>query len=122
MTVQEAIARADSLRDNRMSMDEKIRLLSTLDGRIKQEVIDTHEGGNNETFKPYDENDMGRDLLVFAPYDDLYVRYLDMHILLGMGEYDKYNAAAVVYDQAMQAFRAHYNATHMPRQVRGRVL
>ena len=122
MTVQEAISRVDALRPNVMSVAEKVRLLSTLDGRIKNEVIDTHEGGSNETFKPYDENDATRELLVSAPYDELYIRYLDMHILLGMGEYDKYNSAAVIYDQAMQDFRAAYNRAHLPRQVRKRAL
>ena len=45
MTLIEAINRADNLTTNGYSQSEKIAWLSELDGRIKESVIDKHEGG-----------------------------------------------------------------------------
>lgn len=122
MTLHEAITRADSLRPNVINISEKIRWLSHADGKLKLDLIDTHEGGDPAPFRPYTEDDLGRKLLIPYPYDDVYVYLLDMHVSYTMGEYTRYENAAQLYNAAMQAYRIHYNATHAPKQVRGRVL
>lgn len=43
MTIIEAINKIDSLKPNAYTQTDKIRWLSLLDGRVKEEVIDTHE-------------------------------------------------------------------------------
>ena len=45
MTIMEAINRIDAIKPNGYPQLEKIRWLSTLDGNIKANIIDTHEGG-----------------------------------------------------------------------------
>ena len=44
MTIESIIAKADDLSPNQYSLEQKIGWLSTLDGKIYDEVILTHEG------------------------------------------------------------------------------
>ena len=115
MTLQEAINRADILKPNSYSQNEKIWWLSSLDGTIKEEIIDTHEGGDKVDFSGYNENTpLDTKLLVPAPYDDIYIRYLEMQINYANGEFGKYNNSMDMYDKAYEAFAKFYNRTHMP--------
>lgn len=117
MTIIEAINAADKRKPNTLSKSEKIRLLSYLDGKIKLEIIDTHEGG--KAFQPYTEDTpMNTELLVPFPWDDLYIKYLICEIDLHAGDIERYNNGVAVYNEAYEAFTAWYNRTHMPRSPR----
>ena len=116
MTIIEAINRTDSVKPNAYSQSEKVRWLSTLDGTVKTEIIDTHEGGEEIAFSGYDdETVLTTPLLIPAPYDDVYIRYLEMQIDYANGEYGKYNNSASAYNTAFSAFEKYYNREHMPR-------
>ena len=116
MKLIEAINRIDVLKPNSYSQGEKIQWLSNLDGIIKREIIDTHEGGEAVTFNGYTENtNLTTELLVPAPYDDVYLRYLEMQIDYANGEYGKYNNSMAMYDTAYSNFQRFYNRTHMPK-------
>jgi hypothetical protein len=115
MTILEAIARVDAVKPNVYQQSEKIKWLSELDGIIKAEIIDTHEGGENVAFSGYTaETDLNTKLLVPAPYDEVYVRYLEMQIDYANNEYGKYNNSMVMYNSVYTAFEKHYNRDHMP--------
>ena len=116
MTIMDAVYRIDELKPNSYSQSEKIKWLSTLDGIIKTEIIDTHEGGENVVFNGYDENtELSTVLLVPAPYDDVYLRWLEAQIDYTNGEYRKYNNSSTAYNDAYTAFQKYYNRTHMPK-------
>lgn len=115
MTLMGAINHVDAVKPNGYSPTEKIKWLSTLDGIIKTEIIDTHEGGESKTFKGYDEmTTLTQELLVPPPYDEIYIRYLEMQIDYANGELNKYNNTKVVYNQAFSDFENYYNRTHKP--------
>lgn len=115
MTIIEAINKVDTLKPNVLSQDEKVRLLSLLDGRIKLEIIDTHEGGEGIGFVPYGENTpRDTELLVPFPWDDLYIKHLVCEIDRQSGDTDRYNNSALDYNEAYGAFAAWYNRTHKP--------
>lgn len=115
MTIIEAITRVDTVKPNTYSQTEKIKWLSELDGIIKAEIVDTHEGGENVAFSGYTaETDLNTKLLVPAPYDEVYVRYLEMQIDYANNEYGKYNNSMVMYNSVYTAFEKHYNRDHMP--------
>lgn len=121
MTIMEAINRADALKFNTYSREEKIKWLSELDGSIQKTVIDRYEGAENIRFHPYDEHTpMQTVLLVGAPFDRVYLRWLEAQIDYHNGEYDKFNAAIRLYNTAFEVFADHYGATHMPRSRLGR--
>jgi hypothetical protein len=115
MTLMAAMHRADALKPNSYSNEEKIKWLSILDGLIKTKIIDTHEGGEDVVFNGYeDDSDLTTELLVPAPYDDIYIHWLTMQIDLTNGEYARYNNSAMVYNNSYHEFADYYNRTHMP--------
>lgn len=115
MTISEAISRTDDVKPNAYLEPRKIQWLSELDGIIKSEIIDTHEGGADVSFAGYDiDTDTTTELLVPAPYDVLYLRYLEMKIDYSNGEYGKYNNSMVMFNAAYSAFENYYNRKHMP--------
>ena len=116
MTIIEAITRIDTVKPNGYGQTEKIRWLSELDGVIKAEIIDTHEGGKNIEFTGYtEETDLNTELLVPMPYDKLYIHYLEMQIDYANNEYGKYNNSMMMYNASYSAFQTYYNRVHKPK-------
>ena len=116
MKIMEALYRIDEVKPNSYSQSEKIKWLSSLDGIVKREIIDTHEDGVDTEFKGYDvDTDLDTDMLVPFPYDDIYLRYLEMQIDYANGEYGKYNNSITMYNTAYLAFEKYYNRTHLPK-------
>lgn len=115
MTIMEALHRVDTLKPNGYSNPEKIKWLSILDGIIKTEIIDRHEGGDAVIFEGYEEDEeLTRVLLVPAPYDEIYIHWLEAQIDYTNGEYDKYENSNTMYNSSYTAYANHYNRTHMP--------
>lgn len=116
MTVMEALHRADALKPNMYTNAEKIKWLSILDGIIKTEIIDTHEGGEDVVFEGYEEDvELTTELLVPAPFDDIYIHWLEAQIDYTNGEYGKYGNSKAMYNTSYDAYKNHYNRTHMPK-------
>ena len=123
MTIIEAINRTDSLVRNAYSQEEKVGWLSRLDWIVKRQIIDTHEGGEKTRFTGYDDSaDLHGELLVPAPYDEIYLRWLEAQIHYANGEIEKYNVAITMYNTAMEAYENHYNRNHMPLSAGARFL
>lgn len=115
MTLMEAISRVDSIKPNRYTQVEKIKWLSTLDGIVKAEIIDTHVGSESIEFKGYDDvADLMSVLLVPAPYDEIYIRWLEAQIDYANGEYGKYNNSITMYNTAFSAYERYYNRLNKP--------
>lgn len=115
MKIIDAINQVDSMKPNVYSYADKVRWLSTLDYAIKKEIIDTHEGADKVDFHGYDDNTpQDTELLAPAPYDRMYLRWLESQIDYANGEYDKYNNSMVMYNTEYTAFERYYNRTHMP--------
>jgi hypothetical protein len=116
MTIIEAIHGINTVKPNSYDQALKVKWLSTLDGIIKRETIDTHEGSEDVVFNGYTEDSNPlTELLVPAPYDDIYIRYLEMQIDYANGEYGKYNNSRVMYNETYSAFKRYYNRIHMPK-------
>ena len=115
MTIIEAINKVDALKPNTYTQSDKIAWLSTLDGLIKKHIIDTHEGGESVVFDGYDENTpLDTSLIAEAPYDSVYLSWLEAKIDYANGEFNKYNNSATAYNTDYSAFERYYNRTHMP--------
>ena len=115
MKIIEAINEVDSLKPNTYSRSQKVAWLSRVDTMIKKHIIDTHEGAEAVSFSGYDDKtSVETVLLVPAPYDDLYLRWLEAQIDYYNGEYDKYNNSIEMYNTAFQSYQNHYNRTHTP--------
>ena len=114
MTIIDLITDVDEMKPNGYEQIYKIQWLSQLDGRIKDEIIDTHEGGEDVSFSGYDASTPLSDhLLVTEPYDDVYRYWLEAQIDYANGEYTKYNNS--MFNEAYSAYSRYYNKTHMPK-------
>ena len=115
MTIIEAITRVDALKHNTYTQTDKIQWLSRMDWMVKRHIIDTHEGADQVTFTGYDNNtDLQTELLVPAPYDEVYLRWMEAQIDYHNGEYGKYNNAVDMFTTSYEAYQNFYNRTHMP--------
>lgn len=116
MKIIEAINRIDALKHNTYSQGEKVEWLSRLDAMIKTLIMDAHEGSECICFSGYDEStDMDTQLLVPAPFDEIYLRWLEAQIDYANGEYDKYNNSILMYQTDYDGYANYYRRTHLPK-------
>ena len=116
MTIIEMITDVDAMKPNGYEQIYKIQWLSQLDSRIKQDIIDTHEGGEGVSFSEYNaETPLDTKLLAQSPYDEVYRYWLEAQIDYANGEYTKYNNSMAMFNTAYSAFERYYNRTHMPK-------
>ena len=115
MKIIDSISKVDDLKPNRYDEEHKVGWLSNLDLRVKNEIIDTHEGANETSFTGYNiDIDKDTELLVPAPYDEMYIHWIMAQIDLANGEYNKYNAEITMFNNEWEDYAKHYNRTHMP--------
>jgi hypothetical protein len=115
MKISEAISRLDSQKHNAYSPSDKVAWLSRLDNMVKKHIIDTHEGDDEVTFTGYDDTtDLQTELLIPAPYDEVYLRWMEAQIDYTNGEYSKYNNSIDMFHTSYNAYANYYNRTHMP--------
>lgn len=115
MRIREAIDRIDSLKHNTYSNSDKIAWISRLDSMVKKQIIDSHEGADQVSFSAYDDStDIGTELLVPEPFDEMYMRWLEAQIDYANGEYGKYNNSILMFNTSYEDYVNYYNRTHMP--------
>ena len=115
MKIIEAIQKVDVLKPNNYSQEDKIKWLSTLDGIIKKEIIDTHEGADEVVFNGYDSDSLDTELIIPFPYDDIYIKWLEAQIDYSNSEIGKYNNSMAMFNSAYGTYERYYNRTHMPK-------
>lgn len=102
MTVKQVIDRADSVKPNAFTSEEKLHWLGELEGRIGAELMFMSVQDLSELELRYPQ-DMTSELLVSPPYDDVYYYWLLTRIDESNGEFNK---AA----NTQELFRARYNS------------
>ena len=119
MKIIEAIIKADLTAPNDIEQETKVGWLSTVDGLISREILNTHCGTEVE-FDGYDEDtDLEEtDLLAPWPYDELYVDYLVMRTHLVHQEIERYNNAALVYAESLRRLEGYINKRYPHKTVR----
>lgn len=115
MKINEAIARINTLKPNTYTNAEKMKWLNEIDRTIKEQIIDTHEGGGDVAFEGYtDETPIDTVLLVPSPHDVLYLYWLEARVDYYNGEAKKYNNSIEMFNAAYEDYSRHYNRTHKP--------
>ena len=115
MKINEAINRLDALKFNTYTQEDKVDWLSRLDTMVKKQIIDTHECGGEISFQGYTaDTPMDTVLLVPAPHDEMYLRWMEAQIDYHNGEYDKYNNAIILFNSIFEAYAAYYTQNHKP--------
>ena len=115
MTIAEVISKVDALKPNNYTPEDKIGWLSSLDARVKAQIIDTHHCREPIYFYGYDSvMDQETELLVPAPYDEMYLRWLEAQIDYHNSDDDRFNNAIILFNNAYEGYKKHYTRTHMP--------
>ena len=115
MTIIDAINSLDALKFNTYTQEDKVDWLSRLDTMVKNQIIDTHEGVEMIIFQGYTtDTPMETVLLVPAPHDEMYLRWMEAQIDYHNGEYDKYNNAIILFNSVFENYAAYYNQNHKP--------
>lgn len=112
MTINEAIARVDDLRDNTMAPNIKIAWLQMVDQQVYHEIIKGRVGADAVTLPDYSDDNGERVLLVPPPYDMLYVYRLEAEICYKNQEIDRQANALTRYNELMDAFAKQYAREH----------
>ena len=122
MKIIEAIHKTDELKPNTFSQEQKVAWLSRLDHMVKTQVIDMHAGGEAVTFTGYDgQTDVQTELLAKAPFDEIYLRWMEAQIDYHNGEIKRYNISMSMFNTEYEAFENWYRRNHMPLS-RGRFI
>ncbi len=111
MKIRDAIAYTDQLKPNSMSEEVKISLLSSLDGRIRIEVM----GEAPEDIIAYardDDKGVNRELLVPHPYDNIYLLYLSAMDDFFRLAFSDYASSVAVFNQAYNDFAKWWQRTY----------
>ena len=114
MTINKAMERASRLRSDPYDDETKAGWLLELEGRIREEVVEAHEGAAaGEPVRAFPE-DSDRPLLAGPPYERVYELYLLCQIDLHNGEADRYANSVRVFNSALDAWAQAYHRRHMP--------
>lgn len=115
MTIREAMERTDALLFNTYSDEDKILWLSQLEWDIVRNVMDRHVGHEGAGFFGYDrDTDPETVLLAQAPYEEMYLVYLESKIHYHNGETDRYNLSATLFNRLFDSFARDYRRSHLP--------
>lgn len=136
MTPSKVIEIIDGLKPNSYSDENKLRWINELDGMVKRLVFQwdekyikeieaqyekkqiTEEEYNeiiNKT-KPYSyPDDMDRELLIPAPFEDVYTLYLEAQIDYYNREYGNYNNSAMMFEARYSEYKKDYIRNHPAR-------
>ena len=107
MTPNKAIEIIDRLKPNAYSDEDKLRWINELDGMVQKLVF------QNGTITQYSyPEDMDRELLVIAPFDDVYTLFLEAKIDYHNREYANYNNSAMMFESQFTEYKKAYIREH----------
>lgn len=119
MTIREAIDKLDAMHPNSFSESKKVQWLNQVESEIYKSIILTHEkvlnpdGTPKYNFTGYtDATPKTTELIAEAPYDDLYVYYMEAQIDYADKETARYSNSIAMYNTAVTEFNKFYNARH----------
>ena len=117
MTIAEAIAQAKALKKHAYEDETVLKWLNEIEGRIKKEVIDTHDDGDDVVFTGYTDATATTELIAPDPYSKLYIDYIMAQVDYYNADINRYNNGVVVFTNDYNAFCRYYNSEHMPKQI-----
>ena len=110
MTIQELMTQTDALTPNQYTQAQKLAWLNRAEAAVCREILAAREDSKDYTFIPYTAVD-DTELLVPAPYDRLYLRFVESQIHYHNDEIDRYNNAQAAFRAAWEDCRNWFNRT-----------
>ena len=111
MTIYEAITASQDLTGAIIDDSTMVRWLSDVDGKL---TVDFFKEYNWEAYTDSDKGtaESSKELIVPHPWDELYVFYLEAMTYYTNGEYDRYNNAMTMFNNALTEYKKYYRRTH----------
>ena len=110
MTPNKAIEKVDRLKPNSYSEEDKMGWINELDGMVQRLVIQADD------IKQYSfPDDMDKELLIPAPFDDCYTLFLEAKIDYYNREYANYNNSATMFEAQFSEYKKAYIREHKVR-------
>ncbi len=115
MRIGNLLIEVDKRKPNSLTREEKLRYLSSFDMMAVNDIFAHFENGI-ESVEPYTENDLNKELLIPAPWDEAYIYYMHSVIDRDNEETDLYNNDIALLNAVMENFRVSWIRDHMPKQ------
>ena len=106
MTINNAIAKADELRLNTISQEQKYTWAYEFECRVREMM------GLDVAEKSFPDD---VELSMPQAHEDIYVKYLAAKIDYYNGEIARYNNSMMMYQTAYDSYQRYYNRNHMPK-------
>lgn len=121
MKLTDAIGRIDKLKSNPYDRSEKLAWLSCLDGLVWQQTKVAHAEARAEDFEPYTEATADdTQLLIPAPYDEIYLWWLAAQIDYHNGEFTRYNNSISLFNTGFAAYvDLYHRSLRLPTEKKG---
>ena len=118
MTIREAIDKTDTMKPNMMPEWLKFKYLTEIDGLIHDEIVMAHEHTQEQEERPVYtvDSDPDTELIVPAPYDELYVYRLMSKIDIQNQEDERYMIDNQHFENAYDMMSDWWTRNHMPIQ------
>ena len=110
MTPNKAIETVDRLKPNPYGEEDKLRWINELDGIVQMLVIQSDKV-SQYTYP----DDMDKELLVPAPFEDVYTLFLEAKIDYCNREYANYNNSAMMFETRFSEYKKAYIREHPAR-------
>ena len=111
-TMNSTIEHIDRLKPNVYTDEDKYEWISRVNNMIATEVHQT------EPVVYAIPDDADKELLVPAPYDDLYGLYVASMIDFYNREYGHYNNSTMMFSERLEAYKAWYIRQHNPEKAK----
>ncbi len=112
MKAMDIIDRVDLLEPNQYSPEQKLHWLSTLDGKLFEELCRPR---GDKAPAPGGYVSGQEQLLIPPPYgEDIYYNYLQAMIAAENSETQRYNRRMTMFNSLLQEFLNWYNRSHAP--------
>lgn len=116
MTTLEVIERVEKDRPGESTREEMLRWLCQLDGKWWEQVVATHEGAEGVEKPVCYVDNATTELLIPAPYDEVYIHYLYSKIDYRLGEIDRANNETMYFNAEWLDARKAYHRAHKPKR------
>lgn len=111
MTPNKVIEKVDRLKPNAYTEEDKLEWINELDGMVQRLVF--QEDNVTQYIYP---NDMEKELLIPAPFDDAYTLFLEAKIDYYNREYSNYNNSAMMFESQFSEYKKDYIRNHQARR------
>lgn len=110
MTLGECVRRADALRPNACTEQEKERWVLEVEGELRRDFFPRYEGFVSGDGEP--APDRTAPLLASGPFEGLYLYRLLAQMELTDQEWESYNAYNALANQTLSEFKKAWHRTH----------